>query len=278
MRRCTEYQYASRHHDMQRVNHRRGSVIDVFCGAGGLTHGFCLEGFRVVKGVGDDEACRYSFEENNDASFVRQCVTQVDGKELNKDFVKGEPRILVGCAPCQPFSKNSKSKNAPRWSLLREFSRLIKESFLDIVSMENVPSLPKFKNERVFEGFLSILKDCGFCVDWSIVLCRDFGVPQSRSRLVLLASLLCQPPILEKTHPKGQFNTVRDAIGDLPRISSGEICSIDPLHRSSKLSENISIEFKHLLREGLGKTGPNTWSRIAMVGILVEGILLSTVE
>ena len=83
MPRCTEYQYSSRHHGMRSDNHRRGSVIDVFCGAGGLTHGFCLEGFRVVKGIDDDEACRYPFEENNDATFVRQCVTQVDGKELN---------------------------------------------------------------------------------------------------------------------------------------------------------------------------------------------------
>lgn len=236
MRRCIEYQYASGRHDMQRDNQRRGCVIDVFCGAGGLTHWFYLEGFRVVKGINDDEACRYPFEENNDATFDRQCVTQVDGKEINKDFVEGEQRILVGCTPCQPLAKSSKSKNDPRWSLLREFSRLIKESLPNVVSMENVPCLPKFKNERVFEGILSILKDCGYCVDWSILFCSDFGVPQSRSRLVLLASLHGQPPSLEKTPPKGQFKTVRDAIGHLPRISSGEICSTAPLHRSIKLS------------------------------------------
>ena len=237
MRRSNEYRFSSRHHGMQRDNHRRGSVIDLFCGAGGLSHGFCLEGFRVAKGIDVDEVCRYPFEENNGAHFVRKCVTQVDGKELNNDFVKGEPRILVGCAPCQPFSKYSKSKNDPRWSLLSEFSRIIMEALPDVVSMENVPSLPKFKNGSVFEGFLSTLKDCGYSVDWSIVFCPDFGVPQSRSRLVLLASLHGKPLSLEKTHPKCQFITVRDAIGDLPRINSGEVCSTDPLHRSSKLSD-----------------------------------------
>lgn len=215
---------------------RRGNVIDLFCGAGGLTHGFRLEGFRIAKGIDIDKSCRYPFETNNDAPFVQKCIRDVNGAKLFENLGYNEPKILVGCAPCQPFSKYSQKKDDSRWSLLEEFTRLIGEASPDIVSMENVPSLAKFKGGSVFKKFLDELWKFGYKVKWSVAFCPEFGVPQSRSRLVLLASRFGEPPDLEKTHKAEDFFTVRDSIGDLPEIAAGEVHSSDPLHRSSVLS------------------------------------------
>lgn len=215
---------------------QRGSVIDVFCGAGGLSHGFLLEGFRVAKGIDIDESCRFPFEKNNHAPFAHRSIEDIDGAEINEHFVEGEPRILVGCAPCQPFSKYSQNRDDTRWSLLNDFARVIEESRPDIVSMENVPNLSTFKGGKVFDRFLCELRKIGYNFDWSVESCTNYGVPQSRSRLVLIATLAGEPPKLEQTHNAEEICTVRDAIGDLPKISSGGVHETDPLHRSSRLS------------------------------------------
>lgn len=214
----------------------RGSVIDLFCGAGGLSHGFKLEGFNIVAGVDIDEKCRYPFERNNDAPFLLEDVGAINAKSLNDRFLPGMPRILVGCAPCQPFSKYSQGREDERWQLLEHFSRLIRDIQPDIVSMENVPRLQKFKNSTVFNSFVRVLRNNDYFVDWKIAYCPDYGIPQSRSRLVLLASRYGPPGVPEATHTADHYPTVRTAIGDLAPISAGEAAEHDPLHRCSALS------------------------------------------
>ena len=80
------------------------SVIDLFCGAGGLSHGFKTEAFKLAAGIDIDEACRYPYEQNNGAPFVRKDVGKLTAKEIDDLFLPGAKRVLVGCAPCQPFS------------------------------------------------------------------------------------------------------------------------------------------------------------------------------
>ena len=97
----------------------------------------------------------------------------------------------------------------------------------EIVSMENVPSLT---NENVFRDFVQQLKELDYYVDWKIVYCPDYGVPQKRKRLVLLASRLGEIQLIPPLYSKGKYKTVRLAIGELPPISDGEICETDSLH------------------------------------------------
>lgn len=216
----------------------RGSVIDLFCGAGGLSHGFKLEGFDIAAGIDFDAKCRYPFEQNNHAPFILEDVAKIDAADLNSRFVPGLPRVLVGCAPCQPFSKYSQGREDGRWQLLEHFSRLICEVKPDIVSMENVPRLQKFMDSGVFSAFVRALRNNDYFVDWKVVYCPDYGIPQSRSRLVLLASRLGPPGIPEVTHKAENYSTVRDAIGDLPPIAAGGADEVDPLHRCSALSQS----------------------------------------
>lgn len=213
-----------------------GSVVDLFCGAGGLSHGFLLEGFEIAAGIDTDEDCRYPFEHNNDAPFIRKDIASLDGEALEKLFTPGLPSVLVGCAPCQPFSIYNQKNTDPQWELLGEFARIIAETKPLVVSMENVPRLIKFREGEVFENFVATLERAGYHVDWRIAFAPDYGVPQQRSRLVLLASLLAEIELESPTHDQSRHETVAHAINNLPELNAGGIDPQDPLHRSSRLS------------------------------------------
>ena len=107
---------------------RPGSVVDVFCGVGGLSHGFVLEGFNVMAGIDTDSSCRRVYERNNDARFLEWSVEELTGNMVNALFIADEPRILVGCAPCQPFSRYTQKRWDENWRLLDEFSRIVGEA------------------------------------------------------------------------------------------------------------------------------------------------------
>lgn len=219
-------------------------IIDLFCGIGGLSHGFYKEKMKVVAGFDIDETCRYPFEENNDAVFISKDVREVTQNEINELFGNADIRILVGCAPCQPFSTYSykspdKAKKAEtaKWSLLNKFAQLIDAVKPEIVSMENVPGVYKFDKSNVFKNFLNCLTDNKYHFDYKIVNCPDYGIPQRRKRLVLLASRLGKISLIQETHSPKTYLSVRDTIGHLEPLSSGQTSLLDPIHKANKLSE-----------------------------------------
>lgn len=226
------------------------SCIDLFCGVGGLTHGFVLEGVPVIAGIDMDPACKYPYEANNQALFIEKDVSKVTHDELASMFGQAEIRILAGCAPCQPFSTYAhryELTDNKRWGLLYEFARLAKTSRPDIITMENVPTVAK---HSVFNDFVDSLKNEGYHVWYGVVDSSRYGVPQARRRMVLLASLLGEIRMIPPTHEKPK--TVREAIQGLPTINAGETSSEDRLHIASKLSE------KNIRRIRASKPG-GTW-------------------
>jgi DNA (cytosine-5)-methyltransferase 1 len=213
----------------------RASVVDLFCGAGGLSYGFKKQSFRLAAGIDIDEACRFPYEVNNGASFLRKDVGSLKVSEVKSLFTKGDARILVGCAPCQPFSSYNQKNDDPNWKLLSAFGRLIDGVRPDIVSMENVPQLVKFREGQTFEKFVSVLKSAGYRVSYGVLYGPDFGMAQTRSRLVLVASRWGEIELPRPTHRK-EYRTVRDAIGHLPALNHGEANDVDSLHCASRLS------------------------------------------
>lgn len=216
---------------------RQVSAVDLFCGAGGLTHGFILEGIKVRAGIDLDPACKYPFEQNNDSVFLEEDISDVTAELIEPYFSTGEIRLLAGCAPCQPFSTYSqghRNDDDQRWTLLKQFSRLAKELRPEVITMENVP---KLQEHEVFLEFIEALKKLNYQVTYSIVDCRYYGVPQNRKRLVLFASQFGEVELHKTTRDKGRFVTVRQTIEKLEKIKSGEISKRDPLHRASLLTE-----------------------------------------
>ena len=216
----------------------RGSVVDLFCGVGGLSHGFVLERFDVKAGIDLDPSCQHAYESNNRATFYERDVTDVTGEWVDSLFAPNVPRVLVGCAPCQPFSSYTRLSGPDpdaKWRLLERFGRIAKEVRPDFVSMENVPRLVTFQGGEPFQKFLDCLS--GYQVWKGVVECADYGVPQTRKRLVVLASLRGKVGLGEPTHAAHRQRTVRQAIGNLPAVDAGTAHPTDALHRASRLSE-----------------------------------------
>lgn len=211
-------------------------AVDLFCGAGGLTRGLLDAGIPVHAGYDIDSSCTYAFEQNNSgARFVAQSVADLTGNELRHYFGSAITRVLVGCAPCQPFSKYTQGQNTredSKWGLLHEFGRLVVDVRPEVVSMENVPELQR---HEVFQDFLMMLAKAKYHVSYLEAFCPDYGVPQQRRRLVLLASRY-GPISLEKPAAGELPRTVREAIAHLPPLRAGESSS-DRFHRASQLSE-----------------------------------------
>ncbi len=216
------------------------SVIDLFCGAGALTHGFILEGFDVVAGIDVDEACEYPYEANNDgARFINERVEDMTTEEIVALYPEGHVKILVGCAPCQPYSPYTKKKEDKdeKWRLVPKFADLICEVEPDVASMENVPDLATFRDGEVYRAFVDRLKEKGYHVtEYPEVYCPDYGIPQHRTRLVLFASRYGEVEIVDETHSPDEYGTVRDAIGHLEPLEAGQTSESDPLHKASSLS------------------------------------------
>jgi DNA (cytosine-5)-methyltransferase 1 len=235
------------------------AVVDLFCGIGGLSYGLKKEGFKVVGGFDIDESCKYAFETNNEATFYSKDITNVSGEELNNLFKNYSIKVLVGCAPCQPFSSytfKDKEKANTKWPLLYQFARLVKETKPDIVSMENVSQMLNFKKAPVFEDFVNELKQQGYFVNYQNVFCPDYGIPQNRKRLVLLASKLGEIKLIDKTHSPDKYVTVKETIGELPKIEDGEVYKEDPLHYARKLSPLNKKRIKNTPYGGSWKDWP----------------------
>lgn len=216
-------------------------AVDLFCGVGGLTHGLRRSGVKVRLGVDIDPACEYPYEKNNEAKFLLKAVERLEVEDILPYFRKNGIKLLAGCAPCQTFSTyNQRALNSDRrWCLIKQFSRTVDALSPELVTMENVPRLSE---QGVFLNFVEHLKKNGYFInDRMVVNCSDYGVPQQRNRLVLVASRLGPIDLLSPTEFGRRRKTVKEAIGKLPRLESGKTDPKDPLHRCAKLSKtNIS--------------------------------------
>ncbi len=213
-------------------------VVDLFCGVGGLTCGLTRAGLEVVAGIDVDPTCSYAYEHNNHVPYLRRNIREISGEEIEGLYNAHSMRILVGCAPCQPFSqmrsKLGKSNLLDeKYDLLLEFGRLINEIHPTIISMENVPNI---RDTNVYNEFVSLLEQNGYHYDAKVVYCPEYGIPQTRRRFVLVGSLLGEIELIPPTHNPNQVH-VRDYIARLPEIEAGQVDPQDPLHRASALSE-----------------------------------------
>ncbi|HBB37751.1 MAG: Cytosine-specific methyltransferase [Candidatus Magasanikbacteria bacterium GW2011_GWD2_43_18] len=218
-------------------------VVDLFCGIGGLTHGLIKEGLDVVAGIDNDSSCKFGYEYNNKTQFIDSDILKVTPDQINKLFgtKKGTIRVLAGCAPCQPFSRlNLKKVTEKQLEPLGKFAQLIAAIQPDIVSMENVSGLADTNKYPVFAKFIKTLVDNGYKYKYEVVDVSEFGVPQKRKRLVLLASRFGEIELIKRTH-KDKRVTVRDVIRHLEPIKDGQTSKKDPLHKARKL-DPINLE------------------------------------
>lgn len=229
-------------------------VVDLFCGVGALSHGLKQAGIKIVAGYDLDGRCKYAFEKNNDAPFYARDVAKLLPDEVRANFSGDVPSILAGCAPCQPFSTYKyRYSEDPQWNLVGSFANLAVSVNPDFITMENVPALLKYKSGKVFEEFVNTLEEANYCVTWTVAQCEQYGVPQKRRRLVLIASKHSK---VELKRGDGAAKSVRDAIGALPPLVAGQRDAEDPLHVAATLSEQNLVRIRHSKPGGTWRDWP----------------------
>ncbi|WP_030007721.1 DNA cytosine methyltransferase [Picosynechococcus sp. NKBG042902] len=215
-------------------------VLDTFAGAGGFSLGFEMAGCKIVGAIETDAWACETFQFNHpDATVIKGNIEDLSDAKLLALFEGNEPDIILGGPPCQGFSicnKNNGDPKDPRNSLFEEFVRLGKLFKPKVMVMENVPNLVKAKtksNELVIDIIRSELHNLGYFVYSTILESVDYGVPQIRKRLFVIASMqeLCNP-FPKPTHSPNQSDlfsvslkktpTLWDAISDLPEIEARE--------------------------------------------------------
>lgn len=199
-------------------------AVDIFSGAGGLTTGLKAAGFRVVAGVEIEQHAVSTFKVNHpETRIFKQDVATITGADLLAETAAGCIHLLAGCPPCQGFtSLTSKYRRIdPRNRLIAQLARLVEEARPLTLMMENVPGLAQ-KGKRLFNEFVQRIEAAGYIAEWDVLQVADYGVPQSRRRLVLLAGRGFSVHLPQPTHSQTgdggllKWKTVRSVIEGLP--------------------------------------------------------------
>lgn len=229
--------------------------FDLFCGAGGLSYGFLKAGFTPGGGLDIADAAVNTYKKVFKIAFKKDAfrtdlVDYLDGAE-----------VLLACPPCQGFS-NIKLASGVRWDernkLVDKLAEAVRRSKPSIVVFENVPGVKSYEG---FRRFVNTLTKLGYSVAYGVVDAADYGVPQHRRRLTLIASRLRTASLPRPTHgdpasPEVRrgllepWKTVREAIGDLPPVEHGECHPSDPLHCAKRLPPNHLQLIKAIPKNG----------------------------
>ena len=200
-------------------------AIDLFCGAGGLTRGLLDVGIDVAAGVDSDVRVKETYEKNNTPSrFIHADIRELDIARLRDKLgvAKDEPMLYTACTPCQPFSTMNtlRKPQDDRKSLLLDFAEIINQAPPDYIIVENVPGLNNTTGKDIYEEFEKTLSRHGFLKDAEMLDAKDFGVPQTRKRFILVASRHGQPSLPSPITGR-KFATVEDAIRKYPALHHG---------------------------------------------------------
>ncbi len=232
--------------------------IDLFCGAGGLTCGLKKAGIDILLGI-DKEDYSKTYEKNNSGSqFWKTGIENVHGKDiLSKiSLKKSDKFLLAACAPCQPFSLQNKNRNSKRTSdgrknLLLEVIRIMTEMERkpDYIFAENVPGIDE---NPVFVQFQDFLHSLYYSVMTKVVNAADYGTPQNRKRLILIASKEGFLEFPKKTHGESlqPHLTVKKAFKGLPPLKAGGQSAKYPNHFARNLSPLNLTRIKLIPKDG----------------------------
>ena len=223
-------------------------VYDFFAGCGGASCGFQAAGMKISFALDHDADARASFRANfPGAHFEFADIRDVNVEAVQRRVEAERPHAVLfsGCAPCQPFTKQNTERprldEDERVPLLAHFARLVESCRPDLVFVENVPGLQKLGSDsQPFEEFLNRLEVADYQLDFRPIKLAKYGIPQSRRRLVLVASRHGSIRLPEETHgpgtPNEKYDTVRDWISHLPPIQAGEEHDEISNHRAANLS------------------------------------------
>ncbi len=269
------------------------TVVDLFCGIGGLSYGFAHdEAFDIIAAneLLPNMAKAYASNHPN-VKVYNKDIKNFSARDTQRDLNIDSVDIVIGGPPCQAFSTAGKrSEYDPRRFLFEEYFRVVKELSPTLFLFENVKGLLSIQEGSLFEHIVSMSEKLGYTTSYKLLKATDFGCPQIRERVFLVGS---KKSFVFPSPTHTSALTLSDALSDLPLIRSGEVGyqyarepqneyqtqmrANAPLiikeHNSPKHNQNI-ISFMEALPIGgtrkdvpnadflIGKGFPNSYSRL----------------
>ncbi|WP_154675485.1 DNA cytosine methyltransferase [Parafrankia elaeagni] len=243
------------------------TVVDLFAGCGGGSMGFRKAGFAPVAAVEIDDLAAAAYEANLGLRPIVRDIRDVSLDDLRAaGVVPGELTLLFGCPPCQSFTVLRRGQDASAYDrrrndLIYEYLRMVRELRPRHLAFENVPGLVTGRWSSYFEVFRKMLADLEYKAVSHVVDAADYGVPQRRKRVLVVASRVAEPQLPPATHhapdalpmPGQRLHlTVREAIGALRPLASGQRDPDDRFHVARRHSE-IALRRLRAVPEGGGR-------------------------
>lgn len=230
------------------------NVLDLFCGAGGLSKGFYDAGYDVLLGVDFDDAALKTFKENHgSAEAMKLDLFNHDNIEKIIEFLNKKNKkidVLVGGPPCQGFSvAGPRNMNDKRNSLYVAMVKLAERLQPQAIVLENVPGMLQVNGGIGAKRIIQDFKEIGYDMVPKLLYAPDYGVPQIRKRVFFVGlknhkEFNFPDPILSKE----KYITCKEAIGDLPSLQTkeGEIIYGDEIQSYITKPQN---KYQELMRK-----------------------------
>ena len=227
------------------------NVLDLFCGAGGLSLGFKMEDYKIVGGIDfDQEAIDTHALNFKEGQHLCCDISQFKDEEVLEKFEDVD--IIIGGPPCQGFSvANMQQKDIEcdeRNKLFYEFIRFVKLLKPKAFVMENVPRILTKDEGHVKEVMLNVMDKLGYNVNVKVLLASDYGVPQKRRRAFFIGihkslnSIFNFDDIEQKP-----MVTVEDALNDLYYLD--DVTKVSTVNDEFKLSTTPNSSYQEQMRK-----------------------------
>lgn len=217
------------------------TVIDLFCGCGGLSYGFIEAGYDVVLGIDHWQDAIKTFEHNHKGStgLVANLFNETP-KEISKKTGIKKADIIIGGPPCQGFSIAGKRiVDDERNKLYKSFVSFVEFYKPQVFLMENVPNIVSMGQGIVKETIIKDFENLGYKVVCKVLLASEFGVPQNRRRAFFIGTKNNKEFIFPKSTTENPVNA-KDAISDLPEKSLAD---------GTKYKTEPKSDYQKLIRE-----------------------------
>lgn len=225
----------------------RYNIIDLFAGVGGLSRGFEGNGFTIALANDFDKYAAETFKLNHPhVNFIDGDVAKIDGQVVKNTIGDTKIDVLMGGIPCQSFSMAGRRirrgidhSDDPRHFLYKEYFRLLDIVQPKVAIIENVKGILSSHNGEIMQEILISLKNRGYQADYKLLDASDYGVPQARQRVIVIANRI------------GKKNIFPDK--NLTKVPVGEVLRNIPegaKNHEKRYLTGVTLERVKLLKPG----------------------------
>ncbi|MBQ9940898.1 MAG: DNA cytosine methyltransferase [Clostridia bacterium] len=206
---------------------RKYNIIDLFAGVGGLSYGFSkISQFNIIAANEIEKDISIAYKLNHpDVNMINCDINSLTEEVLEKTLDGKKVDIVIGGPPCQSFSTLGKRQLDDRANLFMQYKRVLKILQAKAFVFENVVGILSMDKGNLFKQMQYEFEELGYKLQYKVLDAVNYGVPQHRERVILVGfkgeNNFIYP---EPTHGEGlkPYITLKDAIGDLPVLKSGE--------------------------------------------------------